>query len=250
MANILLLGASDAIRRLSSLLSADHTLHAFPTDATSAPLDDRLVVARSPIEIPGELDAVFDLDWTHGPDRHRRDEVIRESINDGALLFVSCLTATATSVAAAHPGRPVIGISWIPPLVEEGTVLEIAPALQTPADGLDRAVELLGSLIDRKIEVVVDRVALVSARILAMIVNEAAFAMMEGVADAEDIDVAMKLGTNYPEGPLRWADRIGADLVVAILQALHDEYQEERYRPCVLLKQYARARRAFYAPVA
>jgi 3-hydroxybutyryl-CoA dehydrogenase len=81
-----------------------------------------------------------------------------------------------------------------------------------------------------------------------MIINEAAFALMEGVADAVDIDTAMKLGTNYPEGPLRWADTLGVDLVVNVLQALHDEYQEERYRPSVLLKQYARAGMKFHSP--
>jgi 3-hydroxybutyryl-CoA dehydrogenase len=78
-----------------------------------------------------------------------------------------------------------------------------------------------------------------------MIVNEGAFALMEGVAGAADIDTAMKLGTNYPEGPLKWADQIGPDIILAILHALHDEYAEERYRPCVLLKQLARAGKGF-----
>jgi 3-hydroxybutyryl-CoA dehydrogenase len=69
---------------------------------------------------------------------------------------------------------------------------------------------------------------------------------MEGVADPADIDTAMKLGTNYPAGPLAWADAIGADRIVAILEALQREYGEERYSPAVLLKQHAHSGRPFH----
>jgi 3-hydroxybutyryl-CoA dehydrogenase len=74
-----------------------------------------------------------------------------------------------------------------------------------------------------------------------MIINEAAFALMEGVASAEDIDTAMKLGTNYPLGPLEWADRIGLDQVLAVLEGLQAEYGDDRYRPAPLLRQLVRA---------
>ncbi|HEX9988642.1 MAG TPA: 3-hydroxyacyl-CoA dehydrogenase NAD-binding domain-containing protein [Chloroflexia bacterium] len=75
------------------------------------------------------------------------------------------------------------------------------------------------------------------ARILAMIINEAAFAIGEGVASVRDIDIAMRLGTNYPKGPLRWADEIGLDTVYAILKNLQETLGEERYRPAPLLWQ-------------
>jgi 3-hydroxybutyryl-CoA dehydrogenase len=75
----------------------------------------------------------------------------------------------------------------------------------------------------------------VVTRILAMIINEAAFALGEGVASAADIDTAMKLGTNYPHGPLEWADRIGLQLVVDVLRSLQASLGEERYRPAPLL---------------
>jgi 3-hydroxybutyryl-CoA dehydrogenase len=90
-------------------------------------------------------------------------------------------------------------------------------------------------------ERVEDRVGLVHMRILATLINEAAFAVMEGVATPADIDMAMKLGTGYPKGLLAWADEIGIPIVTIILDALYREYQQERYRPCVLLKQYMRA---------
>lgn len=72
-------------------------------------------------------------------------------------------------------------------------------------------------------------------RILAMIINEAAFALGEGVASVDDIDRAMQLGTNYPKGPLKWADEIGLKLVQNVLKSLQDTLGEERYRPAPLL---------------
>ena len=75
----------------------------------------------------------------------------------------------------------------------------------------------------------------VIVRILSMIINEAAFAAGEGVASVRDIDTAMRLGTNYPMGPLKWADHIGLDLVYSVLKTLQDTLGEERYRPAPML---------------
>jgi 3-hydroxybutyryl-CoA dehydrogenase len=88
----------------------------------------------------------------------------------------------------------------------------------------------------------------VVVRILSMIANEAAFAVGEGVASIQDVDTAMKLGTNYPHGPLEWADRIGLNLVIAALRNLQESYGEERYRPAPLLRQLAASGAAFHAP--
>ena len=70
-----------------------------------------------------------------------------------------------------------------------------------------------------------------------MLVNEAISALMEGVASAEDIDNAMRHGTNYPEGPLAWGDAVGLDVVEAVLNHAYRVYREERYRPMLLLQQ-------------
>jgi 3-hydroxybutyryl-CoA dehydrogenase len=72
-------------------------------------------------------------------------------------------------------------------------------------------------------------------RVLAMIINEAASAVGEGVASVRDVDRAMKLGTNYPKGPLRWGDEIGLDVVLDVLRALHSTLGDDRYRPSPLL---------------
>jgi 3-hydroxybutyryl-CoA dehydrogenase len=77
-------------------------------------------------------------------------------------------------------------------------------------------------------------------RLVCALVNEAAFAAGEGVADAETIDRAMQLGTNYPLGPLAWGKQIGYGRVLAVLEHLQAEYGEERYRPAPLLRRLAR----------
>jgi len=81
----------------------------------------------------------------------------------------------------------------------------------------------------------------VVVRILAMIMNEAAFALGEGVASVRDIDAAMILGTNYPQGPLGWADTIGLDLLLSVLRAIQDTFGEDRYRPAPLLQRMVSA---------
>jgi hypothetical protein len=83
---------------------------------------------------------------------------------------------------------------------------------------------------------VADRVGLVTPRVVLEIINEAALVVQEGTATAEDIDTAMKLGTNYPGGPFEWAERIGYETVVELLNALYEDTKNERYAPCAWLK--------------
>jgi hypothetical protein len=247
MANVLLLGAQDAIDLVASRASSDHSLYSYSLEHLDDSSDTGLVPIGGAPAAPSGIDAILDLEWSGGASL-MYDYLLNQKGTGSTILFTNTLVNTATALAAEFPDVPVIGISFVPALFVESTSIEAAPAMQTSREDLDRGVELLRGLTGKQVEVVEDRVALVSLRVLAMIINEAAFAVMEGVAGAGDIDVAMKLGTNYPEGPLRWADRIGAETVVAVLQALYDEYGEERYRPCVLLKQYARAGRSFYQP--
>jgi 3-hydroxybutyryl-CoA dehydrogenase len=81
----------------------------------------------------------------------------------------------------------------------------------------------------------------VLSRIVCQVINECAFALGEGVGSAADIDTGMVLGLNYPRGPLAWADQIGLDNVLAVLDGLWEEYREERYRSAPELKRLVRA---------
>ena len=77
-------------------------------------------------------------------------------------------------------------------------------------------------------------------RIVCMLANEAAFAQGEGVAEPETIDLAMRLGVNYPKGPLAWAKELGYRKVISVLDHLQQEFGEERYRAAPLLRRLAR----------
>jgi 3-hydroxybutyryl-CoA dehydrogenase len=81
-----------------------------------------------------------------------------------------------------------------------------------------------------------DRVGLVTPRVICMIINEAYYTTQEGTATREDIDMAMKLGTNYPFGPFEWCQRIGVKHVYELLEAVYEDTKDERYKICPLLK--------------
>ncbi len=159
-----------------------------------------------------------------------------------ALWLRSGLTESATAFAHTLGSSNVVAFDALPGLLRTLQRIEIAAALNAPADALSKAQELFSAL-GYAVEVVEDRVGLVIPRILAMLINEGAFAVMERAATPQDIDTAMRLGTGYPKGVLEWGDEIGLEVVLAILDALYAEYRQERYRACVLLRQYARAQR-------
>ncbi len=88
----------------------------------------------------------------------------------------------------------------------------------------------------------------VFTRILAMLINEAADAVFMNIASIEDVDMAMTKGVNYPKGLLAWADEMGLDKILGVLENLQSEYGEDRYRPCPLLKRMVRQGQTFYPP--
>ena len=120
--------------------------------------------------------------------------------------------------------------------------MELAPALQTSTESLERA-ERFWKELGLEPVVVSDGPGLVRARIVCCLINEAVSALMEGIATAEDIDKAMRLGTNYPYGPLEWADYLGLDAVLGVMKGLFEEWGDDRYRPSPLLRRMVLAGR-------
>ncbi|MCP5099589.1 MAG: 3-hydroxybutyryl-CoA dehydrogenase, partial [Chloroflexi bacterium] len=164
------------------------------------------------------------------------------SIPPDALLLTSALATSVTQAASwvTNPER-VVGFSIIPPLKRKG-IVEFAKGIHTSDAALQKAIKFIDSLNQEHV-VVADGPGLVRARTICCLINEAASAVLEGVASIEDIDKAMKLGTNYPHGPLEWGDYIGLDTVLGVMNGLFTEWGEDRYRPSPLLRRLVAARR-------
>jgi 3-hydroxybutyryl-CoA dehydrogenase len=164
----------------------------------------------------------------------------------GKTIITNTLTHSTTSVQAAMgKDSMVIGLPVFPHYFERQKTIEYS--YPVGADKNESAITDFLSLLGKTGEQINDAIAGVFPRALAMIVNEAAFAVQEGVAVPEDIDTAMKLGTNYPKGPLAWCDEIGAEAIVATLDALAREYGADRYRVAAILRRYAEAGSKFLA---
>lgn len=179
----------------------------------------------------------LDLEWKKSVIQ-RLDQALAPNIP----IVTTSLAITATEAASwtQYPNR-VCGFGTFAPLAERH-LLEVAPALQTSANTVEQVERLLQSL-GKSTAVVEDEVGLVFPRVLSLIINEAVFTVMDGTATPEDIDIAMKKGTNYPYGPLEWADRIGLDEVYAVIRGLYRDLAEERYRVAPLLRKMVLAGR-------
>jgi len=160
---------------------------------------------------------------------------LQKSVPVDAVIasFVLGESTTLAATACTGPER-ICGFGYVPPLAET-KVIEVVPGLRTSDEARSAVVSLVKALGKEPV-IVGDGVGLVGPRIVALIINEAAQALMEGVATAADIDAAVKLGANYPHGPLEWADAMGLDTVYTIIKGLQEEHGEDRYRPSPLLR--------------
>lgn len=164
--------------------------------------------------------------------------LLDRSLASNIPVISSSITATVAeqSTWIKNPKR-LVGIGALPSLLE-GSLIELAPSKQTSKEFLEKAKGFVTSL-GKEATTVQDSIGLVMPRILCMLANEAYFAMMEGVATGNDIDTAMKLGTNHPGGPVERAERIGIKNIHAVLTALHRHFGEDRYRIAPLLQRAA-----------
>ncbi len=160
----------------------------------------------------------------------------------GAILASNTSSIPITSLAAvtSRPDR-VIGMHFFNP-VPVLQLVEVIRALQTSDETAAAIVELARDLGKVPAEAN-DFPGFVSNRILMPFINEAAYALMEGVAEAEAIDTIAKLGFAHPLGPLALADLIGLDTCVAIMEVLHAGLGDQKYAPCPLLRSYVAAGR-------
>jgi 3-hydroxybutyryl-CoA dehydrogenase len=164
---------------------------------------------------------------------------------DGILPREAVLASNTSSISitalAAATRRPslVVGMHFFNP-VPLMQLLEVTRGLQTSDATYQAAVEL-GKRLGKVVVTSKDSPGFIVNRILIPMLNEACFALQEGLATAEDIDTAVKLGLNHPMGPLTLADFVGLDTCLAVSEVLHRELGEDKYRPAPLLRQYVAA---------
>jgi 3-hydroxybutyryl-CoA dehydrogenase len=171
----------------------------------------------------------------------------------GAILATNTSSISITKIATAtkRPDR-VIGMHFMNP-VPVMKLVEVIRGNDTSDDTCRQVMDLARGLQKVPVEVN-DYPGFVSNRVLMPMINEAAFALMEGVATKEAIDEVMKLGMNHPMGPLALADFIGLDVCLQILEVLQQGFGDPRYRPCPMLRRLVdaghlgrKSGRGFYA---
>ena len=172
-----------------------------------------------------------------------KERVLKEAdavLRPGVILASNTSSISITALAA-RTSRPenFIGMHFMNP-VPMMTLVEVIRGLQTSNDAFNTTMALCEKL-GKKPVAVNDAPGFVSNRVLMPMINEAAYAVMEGVATPESVDAVMKLGMNHPMGPLELADFIGLDVCVDILKVLHDGLGDPKYRACPLLKKYVAA---------
>ncbi|HET6922163.1 MAG TPA: 3-hydroxybutyryl-CoA dehydrogenase [Anaeromyxobacteraceae bacterium] len=150
----------------------------------------------------------------------------------------SSISITALGAATRRPEK-FIGMHFMnpPPLMQ---LVEIVRSLTT-SDETYRAVQDLARKLGKTTVTSRDMPGFIVNRVLIPLVNEACFALQEGLASPEDLDTAVKLGLNHPMGPLALADLIGLDTCLSIAEVLHRELGEDKYRPAPILRQYVAA---------
>jgi len=206
----------------------------------------RLEAANANLMTATSATEVKDVDFaieavTENEDLKRRIFLELDAVvKPGGILATNTSSIPITRIAAATK-RPesVIGMHFMNPV----PVMQLVELIRGAAtsDATYQATRALAEKMGKTTVVSKDFPGFIVNRILIPMLNEACFALMEGLGTAEDIDTAMKLGTNQPMGPLQLADFIGLDTCLYIAEVLHKGLGDDKYRPCPLLRQYVDA---------
>lgn len=191
------------------------------------------------ISIVADADLIIEAATEEMESKKALFKELDELCKEGTILATNTSSLSITEIAAAT-SRPdkVIGMHFFNP-VPMMKLVEIIKGLATSDETRDKIVELTETLGKTAVEVE-EAPGFVVNRILIPMINEAAGVLADGVAKAEDIDEAMKLGANHPIGPLALGDLVGIDVCLAIMEVLYNEYGDTKYRPHPLLRKMVR----------
>ena len=187
--------------------------------------------------------SVFDMIFDFSVDEHSNALKYYAPLKN-IPVFVGAVKMQLAAAANIY-GREIlctlIGINDLPTFINR-SLAEVSLLNTTDEKALQQIMANLGW----EYKLVQDRVGMVTPRIIMMIINEACYTLQEGTASMQDIDISMKLGTNYPFGPFEWADKIGIKHVYETLKAVYDDTHDERYKICPMLKTIYLKNGSFY----
>lgn len=185
-----------------------------------------------------DFDCIFDLDIDNHPEKINQYKNL-----ENKLLVFSAVKLSLLEYQNSAPinNNFIVGLNTLIGFINR-PVKELSFLNKESEDTFRE----LNTMLGWDYEKVLDRVGMVSPRVVLMIINEACYTLQEGTADISAIDQAMKLGTNYPKGPFEWADEIGIKDVYLTLKAIFEDTGDERYKICPLLKKHYLAGKSFY----
>ncbi|MCX6150200.1 MAG: 3-hydroxyacyl-CoA dehydrogenase NAD-binding domain-containing protein [Ignavibacteriales bacterium] len=189
-------------------------------------------------QLPKEMDLIIEAIIEKKDVKLALFQTLNEIIASNCIFATNTSSISITELSLFRPEK-TIGMHFMNP-VPLMQLVEIIRGYSTSDDTFASISDLVIKL-DKTPILVNDFPGFVSNRLLMIMINEAIFALMEGVANKEDIDSVMKLGMNHPMGPLRLADFIGLDVCLNIMEVLYDGFKDSKYRPCPLLRKMVAA---------
>ena len=192
-------------------------------------------------KIPNDTDLVIEAVFEDKATKLSIFNKLNSIVKSDTIFASNTSSISITELSSTTRPDKFIGMHFMNP-VPMMKLVEIIRGYST-SDETYKTIKSLAEKLGKVPVEVFDYPGFISNRVLMPMINEAIFALMEGVASAEDIDTVMKLGMNHPMGPLTLADFIGLDVCLAIMEVLYNGYNDSKYRPCPLLKKMVAARK-------
>ncbi|MEN2768687.1 3-hydroxyacyl-CoA dehydrogenase NAD-binding domain-containing protein [Ornithinibacillus xuwenensis] len=209
---------------------------------TTNEMEQLLVNLNSSIDlqVASEMDFIIEAISENATKKFKLLSDLGNLVKEDAIIAsnTSSFSITELSTYVINPER-FIGMHFFNP-VPVMDLIEVVKGVHT-SEQVSNFVFELGKKLEKSPFYVNDSPGFVLNRILIPMINEAVFAVHEGVADFKSVDTIMKLGANHPMGPISLADFIGLDTCLAIMETLHEELGDDKYRPCPLLRKYVRS---------